>query len=344
MRRILVIQLKRIGDLILTTPALRALRSAYPDARISLIVEEASAGLAPMIPSVDELLVFRRGGRNANLWWRLFRSGFDICLDFTGTDRSAWVSFLSRAERRLGYSCASGRGLRASVYRDLVPSSVRENHTIQHHLALLEPLGVTAEPGPPELRVLDTARLAARDLLGRSGVSGDYFVVHPGSARAEKQWLPDRWARVIESMRERTGMACVVTGSDAAEERAHVAEIIAEVHGGATPATAVADLAGFSDLPVLAALLERSRFLLTVDSAAMHLASALGLPQVALFGPTNPFHWRPLSPNAEVVQAGNPDKVFTPRGAGSPMSELQVVNVLDAAGTVLESTGVIHGY
>src|SRR5208282_1415376 len=104
MNSILVIQLKRIGDVIATTPALRALRKLYPEAHITLLLEEHSAAIAPALATqINELWLYNRGA-SFNLWLNLVRRGFDLCLDFTGNDRSALITFLSKAARRLGYS------------------------------------------------------------------------------------------------------------------------------------------------------------------------------------------------------------------------------------------------
>ena len=98
--KILALQLKRIGDLILTTPALAALRRDFPSAQVTLIVADACGELLPAIESVDQGLVFLRGRWNASLCKQIAFQRFDVCLDFTGNDRSAFLAALSRAPRR----------------------------------------------------------------------------------------------------------------------------------------------------------------------------------------------------------------------------------------------------
>src|SRR5690606_27675125 len=92
--KLLLLQLKRIGDSVLTTPALAALREALPDARIGVCLMEPCAGLAPALPGVDEVFIIRRRERNTRLWFRLAFRPNDACVDFTGNDRSAFLSFL----------------------------------------------------------------------------------------------------------------------------------------------------------------------------------------------------------------------------------------------------------
>ncbi len=101
----------------------------------------------------------------------------------------------------------------------------------------------------------------------------------------------------------------------------------------------VVDLSGQLDLLTLAALIERARLLLTIDSAPMHLASALGTPQVALFGPTNPFHWRPCGGTAVILRAGIADPVreFVPKQAPQPMKEISTNQVINAMQSLLST-------
>ena len=140
MNSILVIQLKRLGDVILTTPALSELRKLYPEAQITLLLDQDSAALAPAIADVNEVWIYNRNA-SFSLWLDLIRRGFDLCLDFTGNDRSALVSFFSKAARRIGFSFVAKRATRSWVYTHLVQSPVREKHTVDHYIDLVRSLG-----------------------------------------------------------------------------------------------------------------------------------------------------------------------------------------------------------
>ena len=195
MNSILVIQLKRIGDVIATTPALRALRKLHPEAHITLLLEEHSAAVAPALATqINELWLYNRGA-SFNLWLNLVRRGFDLCLDFTGNDRSALITFLSKAARRLGYSDVAKRPARSWVYTGLVQSSVREKHTVEHYTDLVRSLGDVEPDGGMSLDLGSSIERSAETLRREIGVPGPYIVFHPGSARQEKFWLPDRWAK-----------------------------------------------------------------------------------------------------------------------------------------------------
>src|SRR5690348_5476527 len=100
MKSILIVQLKRLGDLILTTPALAALREEHPASRVTILIDHYSRDLAPALQHIDEVLVYQRR-HSLPVWLQLLRRDFDICIDCTGTDRSALISFLSKASHRI---------------------------------------------------------------------------------------------------------------------------------------------------------------------------------------------------------------------------------------------------
>jgi len=110
MNSVLVVQLKRLGDLLLTTPALGTLRKLYPKAKITLLIDRHSRHLAPAITGVDQIWVFRG---TKSIWMNLIKTRFDLCLDFTGNDRSALFSVLSKAPRRIGFSFVARRAIRS---------------------------------------------------------------------------------------------------------------------------------------------------------------------------------------------------------------------------------------
>ncbi len=139
---VLLLQLKRIGDLILTVPAIAALRKVFPDAQITLAVAYGSRELLPAIPGLDRSLVARGGVTDAAQWIALAAAKFDYCLDFSRTDRSAFLTLLSGAEKRISYDTIRREPLRQLSYNEFVPSQVQFVHTVDHHLALLAPLGV----------------------------------------------------------------------------------------------------------------------------------------------------------------------------------------------------------
>ena len=324
--KILVLQLKRIGDLILTTAALSALRTHFPEARITLCVADGCAGLLGAIPFIDESMLLRHGEANAALWGRIALERFDVCLDFTGNDRSAFFALLSKARRRIAFASVRKSTFRRLLYTEFVESDVREMHTVDRQLDLLQPLGIQERGSQVALHLPKSATEDAACLLNEAGVDGPYAVVHPGTARPEKYWLPERWAAVIDHCQEVLNLPCILTGTLAEPERIHLESIRGALR---TPCRM---LAGRGGLLTLAALIARARILLSMDSAPVHLGAAFGTPQVALFGATNPFHWRPRHPRAAILMAGQtePLREFRPRFIQRPLSDLSTESVIAA--------------
>lgn len=326
---ILLVQLKRIGDLILTVPAVSAVRRQHPHANISLLVAHGGGELLPAITSIDRAFVMHSNLADLKNWFELMRGGFDACVDFTHNDRSAFFLVMSRARRRIAprYVELQSR-LRAKWYNEFVDAPVREMHTIDKHLAFVEPLGIRNASREIELRVPPEISARVEAMVDR-----EFAVIHPGSARAEKFWKPERWAAVIEHVEQTTGMRCVLTGGSGRDEQQHVAAIKSRVPNS------IHDLSGKTTLLELAALVQRARLLLTVDSAAMHFAAAFHTPQVALFGPTNPFHWRPLAPAALVLQgeSGGALSHFAPHQPRQSMSAISTEAVISAMESVLSA-------
>ena len=331
---ILLLQLKRIGDLILTTPSIAALRDRFPDAHLSLVVSPAVTELLPAITGIDKVYVVRGKTDDAFDWIALSLSRFDYCLDFTRNDRSAFLTFLSGARKRVTSDHPKLRTkMRARSYNEFVDAPVGELHTVDYHLSLLKALGI--EEAPRAIRLdLPEARVQEADRLLSAAKAGEEFAVfHPGSARAEKFWEATRWGQVIDHCVRDAGIRCVLTGGRSPVEQAQISAI------KAATTSEVIDLSGKTSLLTLAALVRKARLLVTVDSAPMHFAAAWGTPQVVLFGPTNPFHWHPRSEVAMVLLGGIDGAVaeFNPRQRAVPMNLISTESVIDAMGSLLSA-------
>jgi ADP-heptose:LPS heptosyltransferase len=325
--RILALQLKRIGDLVLTTPALRSLRTAWPEARLTLGVMDGTAPLLAAIPAIHGGIVFGPG-RGWTPWQQVLTGGWDLCFDFTGNDRSAFATALSHAKSRVAFEWVRKKRLRALAYSAWSPSKVRDVHTAQHYLDLVS----TALPDGAAIAsdVLPELELPP-GTTAPSGIEGPYALLHPGTARPEKYWLPDRWAQVASHLREIHGLATVFTCGPDPYERAHLAAI----PGAAGAASAIQYP---KDLLSLAALVAGARIVISCDTGVVHLASAFRVPQIALFGPTNPFHWRPMHDRAIVLSAAQPASpltTFQPRMKEAPMEQISTGAVIRATDSLL---------
>jgi heptosyltransferase III len=331
---ILLIQLKRIGDLILTTPAITALREKFPDATIALAVSSAVKELLPGIRGIDKIYEVRGKTDDALDWIALSLGKFDYCLDFTRNDRSAFLTFLSGARKRITADHPQLRTkLRARSYNELVDAPVGFLHTVDYHLALLKPLGIENASREIRLTLPDDTIGQVDTLLRNTGISGDFVCFHPGSARAEKFWEPARWAEAIDHCATQTGMSCVLTGGRSPVEQSQIAAIKRIARSKPL------DLSGKTNLLTLAALVRKARLLVTVDSAPMHFAAAWNTPQIVLFGPTNPFHWHPRTETAIVLmgESGLPVTEFNPKQSALAMNQISTKAVIDAMEALLSA-------
>jgi ADP-heptose:LPS heptosyltransferase len=208
---------------------------------------------------------------------------------------------------------------------------MRDLHTIDYNLSLLEPLGIRDVSGPLYLQVPQSAHQKAEALRRDWNVNKPYVVLHPGSARQEKLWEAGRWAQVIERFGRDRDFDLVLTSGISKHEQAHIAAIKNQTR------EQIIDLSGKTDLLTLSALIREARLLVTVDSAPMHLAAATHVPQVILFGPTNPFHWRPRESPALILQGKSPEPVheFSPVQRRLPMSQISTEAVISAMDLLL---------
>ena len=325
--KILLLQLKRIGDLILTTPAIASLRERFPESEMTIVVSSECADLLPAISGVDRILVARRNLRDLAAFLAVAGNKFDYCIDFTRNDRSAFLVFLSRAPKRIvSYRVRDQSKSRARLYTDFVNVRMRDLHTIDYNLSLLKPLGIRDVSSSLHLQLPQSAHEKADALRRNWNVSKPYIVLHPGSAREEKLWEAARWAQVIERFSRDSDFDLVLTSGASNHEQAHIAAIKKKTQ------QQIVDLSGKTDLLTLAALINQARLLVTVDSAPMHLAAATRTPQVILFGPTNPFHWRPRESPALILQGKTPDPVteFSPVQPRLSMSQISTEAVISA--------------
>jgi ADP-heptose:LPS heptosyltransferase len=215
-----------------------------------------------------------------------------------------------------------------------VDSSVKHRHTADHHTDLLRPLGIQVENVPLSLHLPDESRAEAAEALSAVEIDANtpFAVIHAGTARPEKYWQPERWAEVASLLRREYGLPVLLTGSRDAAEHRHVETIqraLASAGESRCP-----NLSGRLSLLGTAAVLSRARLLCAVDSAPVHLADALDVPLVALFGPTNPYHWRPRRASACVVTAAGAPP-FSPAHPQAPMSQISTASVAEAIRTLV---------
>jgi ADP-heptose:LPS heptosyltransferase len=279
-RRILLLNRIHIGDCIFTTPAIRALRAAYPDASIVAVVPRSNTDLFAHSPCVDA--VMPRPVRN---WWRKLqfilavrRQRFDLVVSFQ--EKSVFYGLAARfSGARQTISLWHWRTHR--LYRRTVPWP-GDLHRVERYLTLASALGAPITSACTELHVGDGAEERARRLLEAQGVrEGDLLVgLNPGSSEAERRWPPARFAEVGERLAREARARIVLFGGARDQEMA--AEIAAAME---TPAI---NLAGETRLLETAAVLQQCAVLISGDTGPLHMAAAVGTSIIAMFGPSDP--------------------------------------------------------
>lgn len=285
--RILVIKLRYFGDVLLSTPVLTRLREGFPKAHLTMLVNDGTEGVVRGHPAVDEVLVVER--RSLACDWRLLRElrcrRFDLVIDLTDGDRSAILAMLSGAPVRLGYN--SEARWRGRLYTRIIEGDRYRMHTVLYHLAATEALGLTGHIPPPTLAVDPEARSTAKRLLREAEVDPHRPLVclHPGARWWFKSWPAERFAALADLIQQETRAQTVFLGSN--EERGVVSQIATAMK------TLHRNLVGRTRLQEVAAVLECASLVVSNDNGPMHMAAALRVPVIGLFGPTDPAVWGP---------------------------------------------------
>ncbi|MBM4284671.1 MAG: putative lipopolysaccharide heptosyltransferase III [Deltaproteobacteria bacterium] len=290
---ILVIKLKQLGDVLLSTPVLTALKEAWPGVRVTYLVGRGTEEMLTDHPLLDGLMVVDRcrdtWSQTVTLLRRLRQARFDLVLEMSGGDRGAFYTWVSGARDRLGFQkLRQPLWQRRGSFTRLLPRPPVTAHTVEHNLAMLAALGVAGRQPPLSFFWNDAVHRRVQDLLRRHRLQPQSFVVmHPGAGWSFKSWTPEGYARVATALEQDRGLRVVLTGAPLEREERLAAAILEKCRGGPL------NLVGHLTVKELGALMAQARFFFGVDSAPMHLAAAVGTPAAALFGPTGDFNWRP---------------------------------------------------
>ncbi len=336
--RILVIRLSSLGDIILTTPVLRLLRESWPAARIDVAVKTEFQDVLRMHPCVDRLLPVDARAPLRHTIRALRKTDYDLVLDLHRTLRSFWLYRGSRARRRMAYRKHTWR---RALLVCLKWNTLRHAPPIPERYALpLRQLGVTAPLPPTELHV-DAASAAAVEQyladVGLNTVPRCLIAVAPGSQWPTKQWPVARFAAAAREVANRHDATIVLLGNR--HERSLVQAFRQHV------AAPVIDTVGQLPLMQTVALFQQCRLFLCNDSGLMHMATALDVPVVAVFGPTvQAFGFYPFQAVAQVVSHPLSCRPCTtkgsnrcPRGHHDCMQQIVLEEVVAAAETLWPS-------
>jgi ADP-heptose:LPS heptosyltransferase len=357
-KKILVVETTRIGDVLLTTPALRLLKSCYPDADITYVAEGAAADVLRHNPNVGRVAVLQKSDSLRGLWAGIRQvraEAYDVALNCSPAARNAILTWLARAPVKIGYfeRFRSQEGSRRPIpvsgigLRVLPSFAYRGQHLADRALDVVKALWLTSAPG---LEATATARRQMEDGQElpnlelhipeevRLRVAQEYFhdtadrpavVIHTTASWSYRTWAPARFKDLLKRLYEiNPALQIFLVGANS--ERAFLDQLVADA---GCPANVVAG----GDLHELAALIQLAGVFIGAASGPLHIASAAGTPCVALLGPDTPAAARPI---------GSRHRVFYKRVDCSPCAQLvcvcpenpctHLISVDEVAGAAME--------
>jgi len=291
-KNILIVRLSAIGDVIMASGLIPALRTAYPNARIAWLTESANADLLRHNPHLDEVYSWPRRRwrqlRRERRYREFMREAFDLIralraerfdwvIDLQGLLKSGIWAWLSGGRRRIGLGSREGSQL---LMTEIVDRRMDDVRIGKEYRKLAEILTGQIDTFALDVAVSEDDRKAGRELLASAGVTGAYAVVCPFTTRPQKHWFDERWAELSVRLASERGLTVVMLGGPADKARAGI--IAARTAG-------LVDLAGRTSLGQCAAIVEKAELLIGVDTGLTHLGIALGVPAVAIFGSTRPY-------------------------------------------------------
>ncbi|MDX9786789.1 MAG: putative lipopolysaccharide heptosyltransferase III [Desulfobacterales bacterium] len=343
-KKILVIKMRYIGDTVLVTPLLRALKTAMPAAETFLLLNKEAAPVITGHPHINRLLSFDDQRAKKDLAYfiqfvlQIRKLKLDMVIDLTQNDRSALFTFFTGAAYRIGFDGASAFQRRAYTHR--VPYLFGKIHTVDHHLMMAKHLGLPPVDSNPDLPVFPEDIQWVRNRLASAGVENSlpYVLIHPGARRWYKSWPIDRFSQLADRIYQRYRVQVVLSGGPSDRE---TCEKIAS-----KTTRRIFDLSGQIPLAQLPALIQKSVLLIGNDSAPIHIATAVNTPVIALFGPTRWEDWHPRRDHDKTLSVSfpcrpcghsNPD---CPMGDAYCMSEISTTSVWTAVQERLLASGV----
>ncbi|MFA6411704.1 MAG: glycosyltransferase family 9 protein [Syntrophales bacterium] len=284
---ILFIRVDRVGDMVLSTPAFRAIKAALPRVRLTVMATPVNAAILMNNPDVDDVVVYDRCAGlhdKMKLMMKLRSRQFSLAVDPHNDYelKTAFLAALSGAAIRIGYG-AFGR----EIFFNQPASLIKENtHFVDVALDLLKDIGISATNRIPEINLSDDEQVWAKKWLADNGLEGNTVVgIHPGAHYKTQRWLPEYYAELIQMIRcqPQTGIILFGGPSDAKV----IEEIITRVRTDICVSIQ-------NNLRYLSALLAQCQIFICNNSGPLHIASALNIPTISFMGPTVQEQWTPL--------------------------------------------------
>jgi heptosyltransferase-3 len=285
-KKILVIQLRRIGDVLMCTPAIRALRARYKDSHITFLTEKESFDLVSLNPHLDEVIVLDKKRYRNPLYsikkiWKVRKNSFDLVIDFLGTPRSAYFSFLSGAKRRVGYNYP----FRRHFYNIVIRSNTTLQYAALSRLDALKILGIENCEVELDFFISDEARLFAQNFFKENKIDPKHLTISisPSSRRHFRRWALERYAQLADWLISQFDAEIILVWGPSEKKIVEQIKRLMKKDPIISCET--------KNLFQLGAILEKCDLHIGNDNGTKHIAVAMGKPTITIYGPQNPISW-----------------------------------------------------
>ncbi len=295
-KKILIIRLDNIGDVVVTTPSLRALRKRFSKARIDILIKGSTKELLDNNSNIDKVIVFdppwhKASGAlnlldsinffltNNKLIKKLRSQKYDLAIEFHTDPRNILLMYLINAKRRIGHSTRGFGFLLTNIV------SFNDNqHIIKRHLDISKYLGCNVSNTSTEIFTSKRVEINIKDIFLKEHISGKIVCLNPGTGRINKYWPNKNWSILADKIIEKYNATILFTGSK--DDLKNLKEITNHMKFKQFKI-----FAGKLNIIETAALIKRCNLFISTDTGPMHIAKAVGIPLIGLFGPVNPEHW-----------------------------------------------------
>ena len=298
-QRILILRMGPLGETILTTPVIRALRARFPKAYIAYMVAPDREELVSANPNLDEVITYEISV--PKLVYGIMKRAFQMAVVLQPTFRLVLHTLLARIPFRVGFetNCCSGKLLHAAV-----PNNTAQHET-SRYLDVVRGIGVQPDSSEPEMFVNNAAQRWADEFLGNCGIDPNRPLIglNPGTGSVSRRWQKERFAKIGDLLHQEHNAQILVTAGPREgalpHELAHQMACSPIILTGTTPMQ-------------LGAMIQRCRLFISNDTGPMHMSTAVKTPTIALFGSSNPSRWGPFWHGHTIIARNSMDEITVP--------------------------------
>ena len=295
-KRIIIVRMDRIGDVVLSTPAIQAVRDAYPDSRIAVLVRPYAREVVDGNPYVDEVITYDESGREKSLFGKirfiadLKNKKFDLAIILHPKNSSHILAYLAGIPKRLGYDKKSGIFLTKKIPHT---KQYGLKHEIDYTLGLLRYIGIESSDKSLHMPVNRPSEERIKSLFDKNGISQNdpVITIHPAASCRSRRWALERFAKASDALAEKYDAKIVIISGPGDDKM--MGDTVA-----ALMKSEALNLAGKTSISDLASILRRSKLLISNDSGPVHISCAVGTPVISIFGRKDrglsPERWGPV--------------------------------------------------